>query len=73
MKLYLMQHAEAVPSAEDPARPLSARGRRQAEITAPLDGDLVVQLGVLGRDRGRQGLQPLDIAPDRLRGIRPTM
>jgi phosphohistidine phosphatase len=30
MKLYLLRHAHAVSEIEDPARPLSARGREQA-------------------------------------------
>ncbi|HSB72042.1 MAG TPA: phosphohistidine phosphatase SixA [Candidatus Methylomirabilis sp.] len=31
MTLYLVQHGEAMPEAEDPARPLSGRGREQVE------------------------------------------
>jgi phosphohistidine phosphatase len=34
MDLYLMQHAEAVPETEDPARPLSTRGRAEVERVA---------------------------------------
>jgi phosphohistidine phosphatase len=34
MELYLMQHGEAVPESEDPARPLSARGRAEVERVA---------------------------------------
>jgi phosphohistidine phosphatase len=34
MELYLMQHGEAVTEAEDPARPLSERGRADVERVA---------------------------------------
>ncbi|TVR54164.1 MAG: hypothetical protein EA425_02515 [Puniceicoccaceae bacterium] len=34
MKLHLLRHAHAVTAAEDPERPLSAKGRRQAETLA---------------------------------------
>ncbi len=31
MHLYLIQHGEAISEQEDPARPLSGKGRRDAE------------------------------------------
>ena len=31
MKLYLMQHGEAQPEEQDPARPLTDRGRAEVE------------------------------------------
>ncbi|HVU24413.1 MAG TPA: histidine phosphatase family protein [Opitutus sp.] len=34
MRLHLIRHAHAVPAEEDPVRPLSARGRRQAKALA---------------------------------------
>ncbi len=34
MKLYLARHGEAKPDAEDPARPLSTRGRAETERVA---------------------------------------
>jgi len=34
MDLYLVQHAEAKPEQEDPARPLTDRGRREVERVA---------------------------------------
>ncbi len=34
MNLYLVQHGEAKPEAEDPARPLSERGREEVERVA---------------------------------------
>jgi phosphohistidine phosphatase len=36
MNLYLVRHGKALSAAEDAARPLSERGRRDAEITAKL-------------------------------------
>jgi len=36
MKLYLIQHGEAVPRAEDPGRPLSAQGCRDVRAVAEL-------------------------------------
>ncbi len=34
MKLYLVQHGEAVPESQDPSRPLTDKGRREAERVA---------------------------------------
>lgn len=34
MKLYLVQHGEAVPESQDPSRPLTERGRREASMVA---------------------------------------
>lgn len=34
MKVYLVQHGEAVPEAQDPERPLSERGRAEVEAVA---------------------------------------
>ena len=36
MRLYLVQHGDAVPEQADPQRPLSAAGRRQVEAIARL-------------------------------------
>ena len=36
MKLYLAQHGEAVPKAEDPERPLTGQGRRDVRAVAAL-------------------------------------
>lgn len=36
MRLYLVQHGRAVDEAEDPARPLSADGRREVESVASI-------------------------------------
>jgi phosphohistidine phosphatase len=36
MRLYLVQHGEAVPESEDPRRPLTEAGRRDAERVARL-------------------------------------
>jgi phosphohistidine phosphatase len=34
MRLYLVQHGDAVPEQDDPQRPLSAMGRRQVDAIA---------------------------------------
>ena len=36
MRLYLVQHGDAVPEQLDPERPLSAAGRREVEAVARL-------------------------------------
>jgi len=36
MKLYLVQHGEALPADEDPARPLSAQGQQDVQAMAEL-------------------------------------
>jgi phosphohistidine phosphatase len=36
MRLYLVQHGDAVPERLDPERPLSAAGRREVEAVARL-------------------------------------
>ncbi|RMD80618.1 MAG: phosphoglycolate phosphatase, partial [Gammaproteobacteria bacterium] len=57
MRLYLFQHAEALPEEVDPARPLSEAGRRQAAAL----GRLLAASGVRpsawrhsGKERARQ-------------------
>jgi len=42
MRVYLMQHGEAVSEEEDPQRPLSVRGRAQVETSA----SAIVRLGL---------------------------
>jgi len=42
MKLYFLRHADALPGDDDPARELSARGRKQARALA----DFLVEAGV---------------------------
>jgi phosphohistidine phosphatase len=57
MQLYLMQHGEARPEQEDPARPLTERGRaevaRVARAVAGLDLD-IAQVVHSGKLRARQ-------------------
>lgn len=38
MKLYLVQHGEALPGAEDPERPLSERGRQDVQALTEMLG-----------------------------------
>jgi phosphohistidine phosphatase len=57
MKLYLMQHGEARPEEEDPARPLTDRGRGEVERVARAAARLelgIVQVAHSGKLRGRQ-------------------
>jgi phosphohistidine phosphatase len=55
--LYLMQHGEAAPESEDPARPLTARGRvdveRVAHFAARLDAGIAL-IRHSGKLRARQ-------------------
>jgi phosphohistidine phosphatase len=57
MKLYLVQHAVAVPEAEDPARPLSAKGREEVARTAQVLARMGLSVGAIrhsGKLRARQ-------------------
>src|SRR5262245_36457542 len=57
MLLYLMQHGEARPEAEDPARPLTERGRAEAErVARAVAGRYlgIVQVAHSGKLRARQ-------------------
>ncbi|MGH7548209.1 MAG: phosphohistidine phosphatase SixA [Gemmatimonadales bacterium] len=54
--LYLVQHGEATPEQEDPARPLSRRGRREVERVARAAahaGLLVARVAHSGKLRAR--------------------
>ncbi len=44
MKIYLVQHGEAEPKSVDPARPLTARGRADAERVAAFAARLGVEV-----------------------------
>jgi phosphohistidine phosphatase len=57
MKLFLMQHGEARPEAEDPARPLTNRGRAEVERVARAAARLdlgIVEVLHSGKLRARQ-------------------
>ena len=47
MRLYLVQHAEALTSQQDPARPLSEQGRRQLRKIASFIKDLNLRVDYL--------------------------
>jgi phosphohistidine phosphatase len=44
MKVYLVQHAEAMSEEQDPERPLTDRGRQQAESTATVAARMGVEV-----------------------------
>jgi phosphohistidine phosphatase len=57
MKVYLVQHAEAEPKSVDPARPLTARGRQEAERVATFAARLGLTVGQIrhsGKTRAEQ-------------------
>jgi phosphohistidine phosphatase len=57
MKLYLMQHGEARPEQEDPARPLTERGRAEVERVARAAARLDLGIAAVahsGKLRARQ-------------------
>ena len=57
MKLYLMQHGEARPEQDDPARPLTDRGRAEVKRVARAAGRLdlgIAQVVHSGKLRARQ-------------------
>ena len=57
MRLYLVQHGEAVPETQDPSRPLTEKGRREAESTARRAAELGVKVSKIlhsGKLRAKQ-------------------
>ena len=57
MEVYLVQHGEAKPESEDPERPLTARGRSEAESVArnaAASGIQVTRILHSGKTRARQ-------------------
>jgi phosphohistidine phosphatase len=57
MRLYLVQHGEALPKEEDPERPLSERGRSDVAMTASFlrqAGIQVTRVAHSGKTRARQ-------------------
>ncbi|MEJ2212438.1 MAG: phosphohistidine phosphatase SixA, partial [Anaerolineae bacterium] len=69
MNAYLVQHAEAKDKEVDPDRPLSERGRREAERVAAVAGRLGLEIGQIrhsGKLRAEQTAQILGeaLSPD---------
>jgi phosphohistidine phosphatase len=75
LRVYLVQHGEAKPEAEDPARPLTDRGRdevrRVAERAAAL-GIQVAEIRHSGKSRARQTAEIFAAALSPSRGMRET-
>ena len=82
MKLYLAQHGEAVPKAEDPERPLSEQGGRDVRAVANLlqaAGVRVERVWHSGKTRAAQTAQlfgaallPRGRKPQAIEGIGPN-
>jgi len=82
MKLYLAQHGEAVPKAEDPERPLSGQGRRDVRAVAALlqsAGVRVERVWHSGKTRAEQtakllagAVLPRGRKPQAIEGIDPN-
>ena len=65
MRLYLVQHGDAVPEQVDPERPLSAEGRRDVEAVARLlasGGNRAVRVAHSGKLRAQQTAELLAAA-----------
>ena len=81
MRLYLVQHGDAVPEQLDPERPLSAAGRREVEAVARLlagTGTRAVRVAHSGKLRAQQTAELLATAlapgmvPDIMPGLNPN-
>jgi phosphohistidine phosphatase len=81
MRLYLVQHADAVPEQLDPKRPLSAAGRREVEAVARLlagTGTRAVRVAHSGKLRAQQTAELLATAlapgtvPEVMPGLNPN-
>jgi phosphohistidine phosphatase len=81
MRLYLVQHGDAVPEQVDPERPLSATGRQDIEAVARLlanAGTHAVRVAHSGKLRAQQtaeltavALAP-GVAPETMSGLNPN-
>ena len=72
MHLYLVQHGEATPETEDPARPLTARGREEVRRVAARAATLGIRVAEIrhsGKLRARQTAEILAAPLAPLRGI----
>src|SRR5919106_4057567 len=81
MRLYLVQHGDAVPEQVDPERPLSAAGRRDVEAVARLlasNGIRAERVAHSGKLRARQTAELLAAAlapgmvPEIMTGLNPN-
>jgi phosphohistidine phosphatase len=81
MRLYVVQHGDAVPERLDPERPLSSAGRREVEAVAHLvasTGARVVRVAHSGKLRAQQTAELLATAlapgtvPDIMPGLNPN-
>lgn len=81
MKLYLVQHGQAVPKEEDPERPLSKQGREDVRRVAACLGDAgirVVRVWHSGKLRASEtaGILAGKVCPGRqvetIKGIKPN-
>jgi phosphohistidine phosphatase len=61
MKLYLIQHGEAVSKQEDPGRPLSERGLRDVQALAALLGNAGVTVARVWHSGKRRAKQTADM------------
>ena len=61
MKLYLVQHGEAVSKQEDPARPLSEQGMQDVQAVAAFLGDAGIKLARVWHSGKRRAEQTAEI------------
>ena len=78
MRLYLVQHGEALPKEIDPERPLSKEGRAGAERLAHWLGNRRIRVSRVlhsGKTRARQTAEPLAaaLAPEAAVAARPGL
>ncbi len=72
MRLYLVQHAQAKPEAEDPARPLSERGRAEVRRVAGFLRTLGIRVSKIlhsGKLRARQTAEALAEGVSSAKGV----
>jgi phosphohistidine phosphatase len=81
MRLYIVQHGDALPEQVDPERPLSAKGRRDVEAVARLlasAGTRAVRVAHSGKLRAQQTAEVLAAAlapaavPEIMTGLNPN-
>jgi phosphohistidine phosphatase len=73
MDCYLVQHGEATPEREDPARPLTLRGRREVERVAQAakrSGVEIAEIVHSGKLRAQQTAELLAAALSPVEGLR---
>ena len=72
MELYLVQHGEAVSEQEDPARPLSARGRREVEAVARAAARIGLRVELIVHSDKLRARQTAEVLAAALRPARGT-